>query len=162
MIDKFCRKSLISFLLLLTVYCLLLTVAACGKKGPPTLKSYEKPAAPAGLRAVHREDKILLSWSYPGNLRPALKGFEVLRSADGAFERIAFVENDRSMFTDGAFAFDVSYRYKIIARSLKDILSGDSNIITVSPKPPPPPPENIRLKITSDALELSWASSGEG
>ena len=54
--------------LLSTVYCLLfaacLMLVSCGKKGPPTLKAYEKPSAPAAVKAVHRENRILLSWSY--------------------------------------------------------------------------------------------------
>ncbi len=151
---------------LLAAYCLLflslLFLVSCGRKGPPTLKAYEKPQAPSALRAIHKEGELILSWSYPDHLRPGLKGFQILRSADNVFESIAFVENDRSIFIDNAFALDVTYRYKVIARSLKGVLSSDPDIIVVTLRPLPLPPENIRSAITSDAIELSWSGSVEG
>lgn len=135
---------------------------SCGKKGPPTLKAYEKPQAPSGLAAVHREDKILLSWSYPENLRPALKSFEVLRSEDGGFERIGSVGNDQGSFTDRTFGPDLTYRYKVVARSMKGVLGIDSDVIALTPKRVPPVPENIRFAVRGDGIELLWESSGEG
>ncbi len=42
---------------LLSVICVLFLLASCGKKGEPVLKSYEKPDAPSGLRAIHGDDK---------------------------------------------------------------------------------------------------------
>ena len=145
--------------LVLTVYCLSLS---CGKKSPPTLKAYEKPEKPSGLTAIHREERIILSWSYPDNLRHTLKGFQVLRSESDGFEKIAFIKNDQSLFIDTAFNLNVTYQYKVIAQNLKDVMSADSNIITVIPKALPLPPENIRFAITSDSIELHWSSSGEG
>jgi fibronectin type 3 domain-containing protein len=150
---------------LLTFYFLLLTfffLVSCGKKGPPTLKAYEKPEKPPGITAIHREERIILSWSYPDNLRNTLKGFQVLRSESDGFERVAFIKNDQSLFIDTTFKLNVTYQYKVIAQNLKDVLSADSNIITVIPKALPSPPENIRFTITSDSIELHWSSSGEG
>lgn len=162
---EFCRKPFISYCLLPTVYCLLLLapifIVSCGKKGPPTLKAYEKPESPSGLTAVHREGKMILSWSYPDNLRRTIKGFQVLRSEDSGFERVAFIESEQSSFIDDTFKSDVTYKYKVIAQNLKDVLSPDSNIITVTPRDLPPPPKNIRISTRSDAIELSWKSSGE-
>ena len=136
--------------------------SACGKKGPPTLKAYEKPETPSGLTAIHREEKIRLSWSYPDNLRSTIKGFQVLRSEGNGFKRRAFIQSDQSFFIDDAFALDVTYKYKIIARNLKDVLSADSNMLSVTPRHLPPPPEDIQFAIKSDAIEISWKSSGEG
>ncbi|MCX5719988.1 MAG: hypothetical protein NT055_08565 [Nitrospirae bacterium] len=150
---------------LLTFYFLLLTfffLVSCGKKGPPTLKAYEKPEKPPGITAIHREERIILSWSYPDNLRNTLKGFQVLRLESDGFERVAFIKNDQSLFIDTTFKLNVTYQYKVIAQNLKDVLSADSNIITVIPKALPSPPENIRFTITSDSIELHWSSSGEG
>jgi fibronectin type 3 domain-containing protein len=151
-------KFLISFFLFLS-FCFFVS---CGKKGPPTLKAYEKPEKPPGITAIHREERIILSWSYPDNLRHTLKGFQVLRSESDGFEKVAFIKNDQSLFIDNTFKLNVTYQYKVIVQNLKDVLSADSNIITVLPKALPSPPENIRFTITSDSIELHWSSSGEG
>lgn len=151
-------KFLISFFLFLS-FCFFVS---CGKKGPPTLKAYEKPETPPGITAIHREERIILSWSYPDNLRHTLKGFQVLRSESDGFEKVAFIKNDQSLFIDNTFKLNVTYQYKVIAQNLKDVLSADSNIITVITRVLPSPPENIRFTITSDSIELHWSSSGEG
>ncbi|MEK7864849.1 MAG: hypothetical protein AAB175_03425, partial [Nitrospirota bacterium] len=62
---------------LLFAACLILV--SCGKKGPPTLKAYEKPSAPAAVKAIHREDRIILSWSYTSK-KENLKEFYILRA----------------------------------------------------------------------------------
>lgn len=163
--ENVCREPLRFCYLLPTVYCLLflplIFSISCGKKGPPTLKAYEKPESPSGLTAIHREGKITLSWSYPDNKRRTIKGFQVLRSEDAGFERREFVKSDLSSFIDDAFKSDVTYKYKVVAQNLKDVLSGDSNIIIVTPRSLPPAPGDVRAKVSSDAIELSWKSSGE-
>lgn len=137
-------------------------IISCGKKSPPTLKSYEKPAAPSGLAAIHREDSVILSWNYPENLRSALAGFLILRDDTNGFERLATVGGEEGVFHDNTAKTGISYTYKVIAQSLKNVSSGDSNIITVAPKPLPPSPVNIRFAVRSDFIELTWDSSGEG
>ncbi|MDO8994522.1 MAG: hypothetical protein Q7T83_13620 [Thermodesulfovibrionales bacterium] len=139
---------------------------SCGKKEPPTLKAYEKPDAPSGLKAIHRENNIILSWSY--NKRENLKGFHVLRAAgtgsqqeDAEFKKITLVEKDANSYTDADFKTDTQYKYKIVARSLKNVLSNDSNVITVRPLPVPPAPENVSFLAGNDALSISWGSAGE-
>jgi len=141
----------------------LFLIVSCGRKGPPTLKAYAKPEAASQLTAIHREDRVSLSWTYPSNLRETLKGFVVLRSeGGGAFERIGFQESDQTSFADETFKTDVAYKYKVVAQSLKGVSGNDSNIIAIIPKPLPAPPEGIRFKVKSDSIELSWKSSGEG
>ncbi len=145
-----------SFLLVLV-----LILASCGRKGPPTLKAYEKPEKPTGLTVVHKENKIILSWSYPGKLRSSIKGFQVLRSEGAGLERKAFVDSDQSSFVDEDFTLNVSYKYQIAAENLKDILSEGADNVAVIPRPSPPPPDDIRLAVRSDAVELSWKGPGE-
>lgn len=144
------------------MYCLLLLLSACGTKTPPSLKAYEKPPVPTELSAVHREDKVLLTWTYPESLRTILKGFQVLRSEGQGFERIAFLSNDKSSFEDTGFKPGSRYKYNVIAKNLKDILSMDSNIITVRPLPLPSPPAGISFSVKADSIELSWNLSGAG
>ncbi|HAM50092.1 MAG TPA: hypothetical protein DCP92_05125 [Nitrospiraceae bacterium] len=151
-----------TFRRIVSVALLCLFIFACGKKGPPTLKSYAKPQAPSLLSIWHREDKIILSWTYANNLRAGLKGFQIVRAAGNGFERLAFVSNDKSTFIDSKFTVNDTYRYKIVAESLKGVLSNDSNIITATPRPLPNPPASIHFAVKSDSVELTWSSSGEG
>lgn len=138
----------------------MLILIACGRKGAPTLKAYEKPQSPYALSAVHKEDKIVLSWSYPEDLRPAVKGFQLLRSEGNDFERIAFIKSSDNSFIETEFKEGVRYRYKVIAQNLKDIFSDGSNIIFVMPRPLPLPPQDIKFEIKDD-IELTWSSSGK-
>lgn len=159
------RNSLINYLQALSpgIFLILplLFFAACGNKGPLSLKAYEKPQAPSGLSALHMEDRIILSWAYPEDMRTAIKGFQILRSSGGDFERIAFIANDKTFFEDDGFKLNSRYKYNIIAKSLKDVYSSDSNIITIMPRPLPLPPAQAKLSIKPDSIELSWDSSGE-
>jgi fibronectin type 3 domain-containing protein len=146
--------------------CLLFAVccvfASCGKKGSPTLKSYEKPVQPSGLKAVHREAEIILLWEFPKDKEPTIKGFHIMRSAGGDFEKIVFLESDQRTYSDTNFRLGIEYKYKIISQSLKDILSNDSNILAVKPAELPAPPENLSFKVEHDSLTLEWKSAGEG
>jgi hypothetical protein len=135
---------------------------SCGKKGPPTLRAYEKPERPAGLTALHREDRIVLNWSYPDDLRPSIKGFQILRSEGKGFEREIFVKSDQDSFADKDFKLNVTYEYKVVAQNLKDILSDDSDIVTVTPASLPPPPGDISVATEPDGVKIAWDSSGEG
>jgi len=137
-------------------------IPACGRKAPPTLKAYEKPQPPAALTAVHREERILLSWSYPDNLRSSLKGFQVMRAEGDGFERRGFVVSEGNSFTDDRFSLDASYQYKVMAQNLNDVLSDGSNIVTVTPKRSPLRAEDIHVLVENDAIRLSWRGSDEG
>lgn len=138
----------------------MLFVFACGKKTAPTLKLFEKPETPANLNAIHREDKIILSWSY--GKKDNLKGFQILRAEDNDFHKLAFVDAGKTSYIDSDFKTDARYRYKLIAQSKKNILSEESNTIEVQPKPLPSPPKNIIYKAGDNDLILSWESSGDG
>ncbi len=161
-----CGKSFTVYYRLRTVCCLfflaLLLLTSCGRKGPPTLKAYEKPEKPSGLTVVHREKRIILSWSYPGKLRPTIKGFQVLRSEGEGFERKAFVDSEQGSFSDEDFSVNVSYRYRVVVESLKGVLSDGSESGPIVPNPLSPPPDDMRFAVGSDAIEISWKGSGEG
>ncbi len=142
----------------LIVICFLLL--SCGKKTPPTLKAYEKPSAPAAVKAIHREDRIILSWSYTSK-KENLKEFYILRAEDSSFQKIASVTKEESSYTDVNFKTDTLYKYKVVAGSLKKVLSDDSNIIIIKPEVVPPAPKNISFRVGNDALNVSWDSTGE-
>ncbi|MCG2813209.1 MAG: fibronectin type III domain-containing protein [Thermodesulfovibrionales bacterium] len=135
-------------------------LVSCGKKGPPTLKAYEKPSAPAAVKAIHREDKIILSWSYTSK-KENLKEFHILRAEDSSFQKIASVTKEENSCTDVNFKTGALYKYKLVAGSLKNIISEDSNIIAIRPEVVPPAPKNISFKVGNDALHISWNGAGE-
>jgi fibronectin type 3 domain-containing protein len=137
-------------------------LSACGRKGEPTLKSYEKPAPPSGLSAIHREAEILLSWDFPKDKEPTLKGFYMMRSSGGDFEKLAFIENDKRSYGDTTFKIGIIYKYKIVAVNLRGIIGKDSNIVTVKPEAPPSPPAKVSYKAQRDSLLLKWETAGAG
>lgn len=160
---KFCSLFTIHYSLI-SVYCLLfaacIMLVSCGKKTPPTLKAYEKPSAPAAVKAIHREDRILLSWSYTSK-KENLKEFHILRAEDSSFQKIASVTKEENSYIDVKFKAGTPYKYKVVAGSLKNILSEDSNVIAIKPESVPPAPKNISFKVGNDSLNVSWDSAGE-
>ena len=81
------RRNLVTFgslhlrlAMTMSMIAILLFAASCGKKGPPTLKAYERPGAPYWETSFQREDRIVISWGYPDSLRQGLSGFRLLRS----------------------------------------------------------------------------------
>src|SRR5208337_1848835 len=55
----------------------LLMLVACGKKGEPTLTTFVKPPPVKNITVVHRENSILLAWSYSASpdMQELVKGF---------------------------------------------------------------------------------------
>jgi hypothetical protein len=153
--------GLLSFFpcLLFAVYCFLF-LPACGKKGDPTLQSYEKPEAPSALRAIHRESEIIISWELPKIKEQTIKGFHLLKSTPDDFHRIAFLKNDKRSYTDTDFINGQEYHYKVASENLKGI-TGESGILSLKPLPPPPAPKNLSFNIHHDTLTLSWEGSGD-
>lgn len=140
----------------------LILLQSCGRKAPPSLKAFEKPEAPSMVSAVQREDTVILSWTYLENLRRGIRGFHLFRSDHDGFEKIAFIGSEVNTFTDRTSEQGRTYKYKIVAQNFKGILSGDSNVITITTGPLPDPPRDVRVSVGPYSVELSWSSSGEG
>jgi fibronectin type 3 domain-containing protein len=153
--------SLLVYCCLLSAFCCLFA-SACGRKGQPTLKSYEKPAPPSGLSAIHQGSEILLSWEFPEDKELTLKGFYLMRSSGGDFEKLAFLDNDKRSYSDTTFKTGTIYKYKVVAVNLRGIIGKDSNIITVKPEAPPSPPGKVSYKVERDSLIITWESAGAG
>jgi fibronectin type 3 domain-containing protein len=154
-----CNKLLFYSCLLSTVCCLLF-LWGCGKKGDPTLTSYEKPEAPSVLKAIHRESEIIISWEFPSAKQHTIKGFHLFKSTADDFHKIAFLENDKRSYTDTDFTTRQEYHYKIVSESLKGI-TNDSVVLSLKPIPPPPAPGKLRFDIHHGTLTLSWEVSGD-
>ncbi len=151
-------SSLMFYCLVLTAYCLF---SGCGKKGEPTLKSYERPPHPSDLTAIHRENEIILLWDFPADKEELIKGFYILKSSGKNFEKFAFVENNIRSFRDSDFTIGSEYQYKIVSQSLKNINSIDSNIVTIIPQTAPAPPQQTKFRVGPDFLTIEWEKSSE-
>ena len=150
------------FALLPLTIIMLFSIAACGKKSAPTLKEYEKPAQPTLLKAIHREDKIILQWDYPSEKEKAVAEFIILKSSGAEFKKLVHIEKGKRSYEDTAFETGGNYRYKIIAQSFKGVYSNDSNIIWISPLHPPSPPLSLSFAIRDNSLLISWEPAGKG
>jgi fibronectin type 3 domain-containing protein len=150
-IKTFTNKKYYAFFILF-----LITLIACGKKGDPTLKSYEKPDPPLNVYAFHRESSIIINWTYDKSKQKNIKAFHIFRTNNDKFENIATLPPEIRSFTDKEIKNDTLYKYKIVSQSLKDVLSKDSNVIEIRTINPPPPPENIRVEIQNDKVILRW------
>lgn len=167
------RKAIIitSLSLLASLLCLL-SLSACGRKAPLRPQVFVKPERVENLKAIHDERGLTLSWSYRKRMK--IKGFIVLRSEKGDFERRGYIptyskEHDTGKKisgkedTDETFSFierdfreDTTYSYRVIAEGIKGI-EGEAAEIKVTPATLPEPPENIRFLIRNDSIEISWA-----
>jgi hypothetical protein len=138
---------------------------SCGKKGDPTLKTVEKPVPVKEISAVHREDKLIISWSYPASERLKIKGFYIKKAIGDRqeaigkrqeFKNIAFLKSDVSQFVDKDFKIGQTYLYTIRVRNLEDIISDESPVITVKPLPLPEKPTGVRYSLTEDSVIIKW------
>jgi hypothetical protein len=146
----------------LAVIILLFSAPACGKKGQPTLRGFEKPVPPAAFQAIHREDSIILSWHYPAGRDINLADFIVLRSSDSIFRELVHLERSRRNYEDTDFETDRTYMYKVVARNVRGIYSEDSNIISITPLAPPLPPSDLSYTVEGNSVFLSWKPVKEG
>lgn len=155
------REKLLYLLLLIIVFLL----TSCGKKGDPTLKTFEKPVPVKEIRAVHREDELAISWSYPASERAKIKGFyiekaEIKSQESGVkspeFKNITFLKNDASQFVDKDFKTKQEYFYRIRVYSLRDIISDESPILKIKPLPLPDSPTGLKYSVTKDSVLIKW------
>jgi hypothetical protein len=150
-------------LLCIAGVCLLAVfLAACGKKGPPTLKSFEKPDAPSSLSAVHRERNLILRWHYARTGEAAIAEFIVLRSAGAGFEKLSHIAKDKRTFIDRDIRTGGTYRYKVIAQNFRGVYSDDSPVVDATPAEAPHPPQDLSYTVKDNVLTLSWTPADQG
>ncbi|MEW6738662.1 MAG: fibronectin type III domain-containing protein [Nitrospirota bacterium] len=158
---KFRQRLLLALLLI----CSALFIISCGRKGDPTLKTFEKPIPVKEIRAVHREDELAISWSYPASERAKIKGFyiekaEIKSQESGVqspeFKNITFLKNDISQFVDKDFKTKQEYFYRIRVYSLRDIISDESPILKIKPLPLPDRPTGLKYSVTKDSVVIKW------
>ncbi len=138
------------------IICAALLFISCGKKGPPTLSYRVEPVVPTLLHAIHREDKIILTWRFPEVKEADIRGFHVYRRTGSDAQQIAFVASDIRRLTDTDFRVGISYRYYMTTETEDGRASRDSEPLSVTPMTVPQPPVNISFKINRNSLDLNW------
>ena len=156
--EKFYRAAALLPLIIIVLF----PLAACGKKSEPTLKEYEKPAQPTLLKAIHREEKIILQWNYPAEKEKAVADFIILKQSGSEFKKLVHTEKGKRSYEDTDFETGGNYRYKIIAQNFKGVYSDDSNIIAIRPLNPPSPPSNLSFTIRDNSLLITWEPPENG
>ncbi len=156
------RRSNLPWPACLVLFSIVLLLSACGKKGAPTLRSYDPPAAPSGLTAIHREGRVYLQWTFPKDKEITVQEVAVLRAAEADFVRIAGVEAGARSYSDASVRPGMHYRYRVVARNHRGVFSADSNTAALTAHPVPPPPQGLVAAVTNTALELTWQSQGSG
>lgn len=156
------RRASLSRTAFLLLFSVALLISACGKKGAPTLKSYDKPVAPSGLTAINREGKIHLQWAFPKDKEITVQQIAILRAAGADFVKIGGTEAGARSYVDGEIQPDAQYRYKVVALNQRGVFSPDSNTILITASRVPAIPQGLTFKITATALELKWQPQGNG
>lgn len=140
-------------------------LTACGQKGNPTLRSFEKPHQIAAMRAVHREDEIVLSWDRPAETRVVIQGIEVGRADADApgqsvtsqdFRIVARLSGDAASYVDKDFRNGTRYLYRLRTLSARNVWGDYSPVLDVTPEAPPPAPQGLTYAVGNDFVEISW------
>ncbi len=133
----------------------LLLLAACGRKAPPRLPTYERPPAPTSLEAVRREGKVLLNWDYPTRELRFVREFQVMRSGKvlGSAEGM--------VYSDWAVEPGKRYEYEVFALSTGGIISEASAQAEVEVAHVPDAPEALSAEVVDKGVKLSWIHLGE-
>jgi hypothetical protein len=135
-------------------------LVSCGKKGVPTLKSYEQPDSPLKLSAIHRENKIILQWDFPKEKEASIAEFIIMKATGKEFVKISHIDGTKRSYTDSDFKTGSTYSYYIISQSPKGVYSKESNIIEVSPMNTPAPPGKLSFKVEDNSSVISWEKTG--
>lgn len=160
-----------------------ISFAACGKRGALTPPEALVPAAISDLRVEQQGDSFLISWSAPtrevgGRPLKGLAGFRLLRrevlppgddceACEDAYRLIEMVDleymrqtgrfGDRFFYHDAGLRRGTTYQYKVVAFR-KDGTSGrDSDKLRRHLVSPPPPPEPVALS-TSAGTIIEWSA----
>jgi len=148
--------------LILTVVLLTTAVFGCGKKGEPTLKTYERPETPSNLSVVHRENAMFITWAYTRAKEYLITQFIVLRSTGSEFEKLAHIDKEKRGYIDKDIKIGSRYEYKVISQNFRGVYSNDSAIASASPVQVPLPPTKLSYTVSGNTVTLVWERTDTG
>jgi hypothetical protein len=160
---KIFRKTDILLPVLLFLAMLML-VTGCGKKGAPSLRSFEKPDPIKEIRVVHRDGKLNISWTYSNRQPNVVVSAILLYRAEGKgdYREIAKLPAEARRYVDSNISNDKQYRYKVRAFSARKVESEDTTQFTAQPVSPPDAPSGIFYRITKTDIEIEWNKAPQG
>lgn len=153
-----CRKPLSLFIALISVAALL---ASCGKKVALKLPVQEKPEAPHIRNVIHRENMMILNWTYPDSPDRPIEHFIVFKSSESGFDIVSKPAAADRSYTDYDFKEDTTASYEMVAVTLDGRHSDSSLRISVHPQSVPPSPEALSLTVLNSSVKISWNPTGD-
>lgn len=150
--------------LLAVCVCAVFAGVSCGRKGDPTLRAYLKPTPVRELRAVYRDDCLVLKWTYPQPDRKEIKGFSIekagpVEAAAGdavPYQGMGVSSGEETTFPDCDVPRGMTYRYRVYAESKKGVVSDASTELAVTLREVPQSPAGLSYDVKPDAIEISW------
>lgn len=147
--------------LFVTLLCSVILLVSCGKKGALKLPVQKKTEAPHISSIIHREDMIILQWTYPESPEVPIERFIILKSSGSDFDIVAKPAAANRSYTDYDFNEDVQVSYEMVAVTPAGRYSDRSNIVSAVPQRVPPAPGLLALTIVNSSLRISWERAGD-
>jgi hypothetical protein len=154
---------------------MLLTVAACGRKGDPVPLAVAGPKAISNLAGEVRDGVLFLSFAAParnedGSPANNIEGFKIFKSCKtcyGGFEPFKDIRLDAEQgFTfyrgkiyvyDEELADGYQYAYHVFPYTSKGTRGAESNTFAITWEKTPQPPGSVFVKEDDGVVELQWA-----
>lgn len=168
--------------LFLVISLLLLTMTACGKKGPVRPKLATLPVAPQEVTLLQQGNLFVLSWDIPtvnqdGGPAEDLSGFRIKRltydAAEGCptcrdpKEEVAEIDlqypspaqriGKKLYWRDLDIRPDSGYRYAIVPVTIGR-QEGPSATIHLAAQQPPPAPTNLQVEAGDARVHVKWVA----
>jgi hypothetical protein len=166
------KKRSVLFLVSLMM---LLTVAACGRKGDPVPPAVAGPKAISDLAGEVKDGVLFLSFAAPprnedGSPANNIEGFKLFKSCNtcsGGFEPFKDIRLDAEQgfaFSRGKiYLYDeeltdgYQYAYQVFPYTSKGARGPVSNTFAITWEKTPPPPGSVLVKEDDGVVELKWA-----
>jgi hypothetical protein len=183
--SKFFTSSVQRPAILLVVGLLIMSLSACGKKGPVKPKLKSLPAAPGDVSLHQQGNNFLLSWTIPtqnqdGSKAEDLESFVIKRLSYAAEEscptcrdpeeRLVELEIDypapavrlgnRLYWRDLEVIAGSGYRYAIAPLTLGNV-GGEAAFIHQAWQTPPPTPTGLTAEAGNLSVNLTWDPVGD-
>ena len=147
-----------------TTYYYMLTaynkVDAQSKQAAVEATTKPRPQKPAGLKGTSsRLNEAPLAWL--ANPEKDIRVYLIQRAAGDSDSFSGIGEAGATLYTDANLKDGTTYRYRIQAKNVDNLLSDFSDVVVVTTKPRPQPPENPQGKYESGKAVLSWTPNKE-
>lgn len=170
---------------ILTAALLIMSLIACGKKGPPLPPDTLVPAQASGFAAEGKGETLLLSWTIPkknndGSALNNLAGFKLYQKKSGegcnscpsefpiyadidieapGHSANAVIQGKRIILTLSEMEPGLSYSFKVATYNKSGYFGEFSEVITLNWTSPPAPPSGLKGIGSDRSVTLSWQPS---